>query len=315
MLSTQREPVYIIIPVHNRKNITLKCLETLQQNGDLDKYHVVVVDDGSTDGTSEAIQSLYPDITVLTGDGNLWWTGAIKKGMEYAYYQGAEYFIWLNDDCLVTKRSLSNLISFCRENPNAIVGCQGFETDDQNAIAFGGKYKTWKGYFLQKFPKDKVVNCDMLSGNLVCIPRCTVSEIGFPEPSALPHYGGDTLFLTRARKAGYSIFVDTKYPIYNISGEPKLAPNRWLFREGHPLIIFNLLFNPQSLLHWKVWFLLAWKDYFLLGILLFIINYLRSILVPVLAISILRFLPLSIRKQLSSWKENIVFSKTQTIES
>jgi glycosyltransferase involved in cell wall biosynthesis len=52
-----KEPIHIIIPVHNRKAITLKCLETLQNNGDLDKYHVIVVDDGSTDGTSLAIQS------------------------------------------------------------------------------------------------------------------------------------------------------------------------------------------------------------------------------------------------------------------
>ena len=80
-----KENVYIIIPVHNRKEITLKCLDTLKQNGDLDKYYVIVIDDGSTDGTSEAIQSLYPDVIILTGDGNLWWTGAIKKGMEYAY--------------------------------------------------------------------------------------------------------------------------------------------------------------------------------------------------------------------------------------
>ncbi|MFP3345185.1 glycosyltransferase, partial [Halomonas sp. SIMBA_159] len=85
-----------IIPVHNRKNITLKCLETLKQCGDLDRYYTIVVDDGSTDGTSEAITNLYPEVTILTGDGNLWWTGAIRKGMEYAYERGAEYFIWLN---------------------------------------------------------------------------------------------------------------------------------------------------------------------------------------------------------------------------
>ena len=39
-----KENVYIIIPVHNRKAITLQCLNTLKNNGDLDQYHVVVVD-------------------------------------------------------------------------------------------------------------------------------------------------------------------------------------------------------------------------------------------------------------------------------
>jgi glycosyltransferase involved in cell wall biosynthesis len=308
----QREPIYIIIPVHNRKNTTLKCLENLQKSGDVQKYYIVVVDDGSTDGTSQAIQSLYPEVTILQGDGNLWWTGGIKKGMEYAYQQGAEYFIWLNDDCLVTEKTLSDSIEFCKKNPNSIVGCQGFEEKDNTTLAFGGKYQTWKGYNLQVFPKDKVSPCGMLSGNLVIIPRKTIDLIGFPEPNLLPHYGGDTLFLIRARKAGYNLFVDTRHSLSNISGEPKLAPNRWLFKDGHPLVVFNLLFTPQSLLHWKVWFWLAWEDYFLLGILIFIANYLRFILIPVLMVSLLRYLPLSTRNKLSSWKKQIITSEIKT---
>jgi GT2 family glycosyltransferase len=309
----QREPVYIIIPVHNRQQITLKCLETLKQNGDMDRYYIVVVDDGSTDGTSEAICSLYSQVTILHGDGNLWWTGGIKKGMEYAYQQGAEYIIWLNDDCLVTEKTLSDSIEFCQQNPNSIVGCQGFEEKANTTLAFGGKYKTWKGYNLQSFPKDIVSPCDMLSGNLVVIPRETVARIGFPEPSLLPHYGGDTLFLIRARKAGFNIFVDTRHFLYNISGEPKLAPNHWLFQEGHPLVVFNLLFVPQSLLHWKVLFLLAWEDYFLLGVLVFIVNYLRFVLIPVLAISVLRLFPLSVRHRLHYWKSQITASEVNAI--
>ena len=56
MIGMDKENVYIIIPVHNRKAITLQCLNTLKNNGDLGQYHVVVVDDGSTDGTAEAIE-------------------------------------------------------------------------------------------------------------------------------------------------------------------------------------------------------------------------------------------------------------------
>ncbi|MEL6945455.1 MAG: glycosyltransferase, partial [Bacteroidota bacterium] len=86
--------------MHNRKDITLKCLSRLKALGDLTRYSVIVVDDGSTDGTYEEIYESYPTVILLKGDGNLWWTGAIRMGMEYAYKQDADYIIWLNDDTL-----------------------------------------------------------------------------------------------------------------------------------------------------------------------------------------------------------------------
>jgi len=72
-----KQAFYIIIPVHNRKSLTLACLENLKTNGDLQKYQVIVVDDGSCDRTSEEVTANYPEATILKGDGNLWWTGAI----------------------------------------------------------------------------------------------------------------------------------------------------------------------------------------------------------------------------------------------
>jgi glycosyltransferase involved in cell wall biosynthesis len=52
---TLNKSVFILIPVHNRKTITLACLEALEKNSDLERYQVVVIDDGSTDGTGQAI--------------------------------------------------------------------------------------------------------------------------------------------------------------------------------------------------------------------------------------------------------------------
>jgi GT2 family glycosyltransferase len=305
-----KEPVYIIIPVHNRKQITLQCLENLDKCGDLQRYHMVVVDDGSTDGTTEAIHSFYPDVVVLPGDGNLWWTGAIKKGMEYAYQQGAEYFIWLNDDCLVSDRAIQDLVSFSRQSDRSIVGCQGYELNNPEIIAFGGKVKNWKGYQIVNFPKDRVSKCDLLSGNLVCIPKPVVDKIGYPDPNILPHYGGDSLFLIRARKAGFKIFVDSRNSVFNIFCQSNLAPKQWLFQEGEPLAIIKLIFIPQSLYHRNVWLILELNDNLLIGIFLFLYKYTFYILLPICLISFLRFLPISIRKKLSSIKR-LTLEKTE----
>ena len=304
---TQKEPVYIIIPVHNRKQITLKCLENLKQCGDLQRYYTVVVDDGSTDGTSEAIDALYPEVTILSGDGNLWWTGAIKKGMEYAYQQGAEYFIWLNDDCLVIPNTLKKLVTFCSDNLNSIIGCQGVNQHNHEQIDFGGKIRKWGNYIMINCPNGKILECDMLSGNLVCIAQAVIKKIGFPQPDLVPHYGGDSLFLILARKAKFKIFVDSRDEIFNISGESKVAPQHWLLQDGKPDEIIKLFFAPYSLYSWRVWLTLNREEYgILLGTLSFMIYYGIRFAIPITLITILRFLPLSLRYQLSDIKRKLI---------
>lgn len=285
-----KDIVYIIIPVHNRKNITLNCLTQLKASGDLARYYAIVVDDGSTDGTTEAIQNLYPEVTVLRGDGNLWWTGAIKKGMEYAVKQGAEYLIWLNDDCQFSEGTIANLVNCSQNYQGAIAGCQGFELNQPTQIAFGGKRKTWKGYRFINAPSGEIIPCDLLSGNLVCIPRAVITQIGYPTPHITPHYGGDSLYLIRAKKAGFSLLIDARSAVFNHPGESKLYPTSWLIVEGEPLKILKLVFVPQSGLSWRVWWNLNLQSYSYWGVFMFLKKYLF-----ILVITIIRFLPISFR--------------------
>src|SRR5688572_16741369 len=107
-----KQPVYLIIPAYNRRAVTLSCLAALSEAGDLARNHVVVVDDGSTDGTSEAIRSQYPDVHVLPGSGELWWTGAIVLGMRYALAEGAQQIVWLKDRKSTRLNSSHSQISY-----------------------------------------------------------------------------------------------------------------------------------------------------------------------------------------------------------
>jgi GT2 family glycosyltransferase len=175
-----KENVYIIIPVHNRKAITLKCLDILRQNGDIDKYYIVVVDDGSTDGTSEAIKSLYSDVIILAGDGNLWWTGAIKKGMDYAYKHGADYFIWLNDDCYPQKQTICKILALSKNNKNWIVSAQSIDPDT-GETSYGGLTIRHRFIELIKCTNSTRIECDCFNGNLVCFPKHIIDTIGYPD--------------------------------------------------------------------------------------------------------------------------------------
>lgn len=228
-----KEPVYIIIPVHNRKAITLKCLETLENNGDLDKYQVIVVDDGSSDGTSSAIQSQYPDVIILRGDGNLWWTGAIKKGMEYAYQQGAEYFIWLNDDCYPQKEAISQLINLCQSNPKIIAGGQCFDPDTLEPSYGGIAIK--KHEFINIYDKQELLlECDGLAGNFICMSKQVIDEIGYPNSFLFPQYYGDVIYTNRSKTMGYKLIVCQKYIALSKNDHPRIS---WL-NPDKPLLTY-----------------------------------------------------------------------------
>ena len=195
-----KESAYIIIPVYNRREITLTCLEGLKKNGDLQRYHLVVVDDGSSDGTKEAITESYPDVAVLTGDGNLWWTGAIALGMEYAYEQGAEYFIWLNDDCLPEPNALPRIVTFMQQHPGTIASASFYSPGATEPVRYSG-FRGRKG---QAASLGEIVEVEGTSGWCVGIPVAVFERIGSPEAKKFPHYAGDSTYTLKATRAGFN---------------------------------------------------------------------------------------------------------------
>ena len=194
--------IYIIIPVYNRKKITLACLKNLKTNGDLQKYHVIIVDDGSSDRTAEEVAENYPEVTILKGDGNLWWTGAIALGMTYAYNQGATHFIWLNDDCLTELNTLELLVDFIQKHPNSIVGAACYEAESGLLVETG-----FKGKIRVKALENEVMDVDGLSGYCVAMSANVFKKIGAPDADKFRQYAGDGMYTLKATRAGFKACI------------------------------------------------------------------------------------------------------------
>lgn len=288
--------VYIIIPVHNRKEITLACLDHLNKIGDLEHYHIVVVDDGSTDGTAAAIQALYPNVKILFGDGNLWWTGAIVKGMQYAYEQGAEFFVWLNDDTLPSKGTLQLLVSKCLESSNKITSAQCYVSTDFKVPTYGGQKKIGLSVKLLYTPPDQILSYDCLSGNLVCLPRSVIKKLGYPPKEKLPHSWADIVYTWEAKQVGYELEV-----LGNARAVCEFNPleEGWATSPIPMRKRWALITSPKSNLYPKAYWNYCKIFYKKLAVLLFLQVYFRLIVFTILR----SFIPLPIIKKVKLAKD------------
>jgi GT2 family glycosyltransferase len=216
VLDDSRQPkgrIFVIIPVHNRKHYTRACLRSLSQQTFRD-FEIIVIDDGSKDGTDEMIESEFPKVVLLRGDGNLWWTRSINMGVEYALAQAVDYIVTLNDDIVLKDNFMEKMIRRAKEHPQSLLG--GVEVDSiTKTPTYGGKIIDWKlatnKSVLDGLTPDKwhgLHEVNHLPGRELLIPAEVFRKIGLFDAKNFPQTVADFDFTYRAYKAGYRIFCN-----------------------------------------------------------------------------------------------------------
>lgn len=238
--------VSIIIPVHNRKLITQKILSQLSlqineyTNSSEDhfviEYQILVVDDGSIDGTSSLIRQEFSSVKIIKGNGNLWWTGAIVKGMEYAIANlKPDYFLWLNDDLILSSSFIRELSLTCYDlyklesqdidnNSSSIFANENLEKNSKGVILGGivmaEKYPDWIAFggikegipvrSVAEFSRQNTKSVDRLSGNIFLFSKKVSESIGLPDCKRFQHYGGDMEYSIRGQKKEFLVLLYNK---------------------------------------------------------------------------------------------------------
>lgn len=289
----------IVIPVHNRRATTLRCLDHLRQTGVLDWARVVLVDDGSTDGTGEAVRTRFPTVHVLPGDGNLWWGGAIRLGMRHAMQAGADFLVWLNDDCLPAPGTLRLLVDHAARTGGVATGWAQTPSGGQ----YGAFRKTWRGLQPVVVAGPGGVQAgDAAAGNCVAFARAVVEAVGLPDAARLPHALLDVDYTLAATRRGFSLDLLGSAVCRNEDNLHSAAAS-WLLDEQSPMVQWKLFFHRQSTYGYRASFRLHWKHWGAWGLGLYARGYLKLALICALrAVLPLRWLRIFYAARSSAWR-------------
>lgn len=205
--------VAVLIACHNRRAKTIGCIEGLLRSQAFDRFRIglYLVDDGSTDGTSEAVYRSFPAAHVIRGDGSLYWNGAMRLAFEAAMQDGGfDYYLWLNDDTIIYEDTFSKLIltaESARSGGRDAVIVGTTQAVLGGSATYGGVVRTswWRPLKFRLLGiSDESRQCDTMHGNCVLIPFRIAEEVGNLD-SKFVHTMGDIDYGLRVRQAGFDI--------------------------------------------------------------------------------------------------------------
>jgi len=135
------QPV-VVVPNWNGEQDLAACLDSVLSQSV--KAHIIVVDNGSVDGSVKLIEEKYPDIELIKHAKNLGYAGGVNAGFRRAIELGAKYAAPFNNDAVADKDWLKHLVDFLDENESyGIATCKVISADGKFLDSTGDLYTTW----------------------------------------------------------------------------------------------------------------------------------------------------------------------------
>lgn len=209
----------ILLTCFNRKDKTLQCLKSLTEVLNVSKdamtFDIFLVDDGSTDGTSEAIAESYPEVKIIKGSGVLFWSGGMRLAWRSALQSRVVYhfFLLLNDDVKLLPNFLNDLMATHRYSLATYMksGIYVSSTKDlaNTGASYGGtivKRNMIRANNIKITPSDKPQLCTMANANILMVTKDVVDAIGILDEN-YTHQFGDYDYTLAASKNNIPVLV------------------------------------------------------------------------------------------------------------
>ncbi len=244
----------IIIPSFNTKNLLKNCLASVFEKTRI-PLEVMIVDNGSTDGTVEEIRNLYPQTNIIQNRQNLGFARAVNQGLERA--QG-RYLLLLNSDTVIQDNAIDKEVNFLETHLEVgVVGCQ-LKNQDGSFQPSGGYLPTlarvffWMSFlddlpFLKKILQPYHVEekefythqryLGWVTGAFFLTRREVLEKVGFFDEKMFM-YVEEVDWCTRVKKTGFKVAFDPSASTVHLKGASTRRGQAGIIEEFQGLVYY-----------------------------------------------------------------------------
>lgn len=248
----------VVISTFNRKSYLkgiIKQLLSQERITDLLIIPVIVVD-GSNDGTYEMLATEFPQIDVVKGNGNWWWTKSVNEGIKFLFeHHHPDYILLLNDDSIIQSDYIKSLMQVAyTAGEDSIIGSISVTDTLPFKVSFSGVKKiNWltlkrQNYYksfelLENLPSTGLFPTYALNGRGTLIRSDIIRSLNLLDEQAYPQYGSDDDLALRAWKKGYKVYVSYDCKVFDRTADTSKGT---AFRRDNPLTFFKSFFTWNS---------------------------------------------------------------------
>ena len=285
MLAGNDPAVFVLVPVHNRREITRRFIACLTEQT-YSPLQIIVIDDGSSDGTADMVKQAAPRAQIIRGDGTWWWSGSMQRGYEWLLRQApaAEDVVLLaNDDIAFEPDFLEQGVNALADSAGVLLGAR-LSSPDSGAVLESGVHADMRRFKFRAARSEAEIDC--LPTRALFLRWGDMRRLGGFHPRLLPQYWADYEYTLRARRLGLRCVTDAKVSIranMDTTGEHDLdaltgwrlmralfsvrTPLNPLYRTSFVLLASPWIWKPVNVLN--VWcraaFRIVWQGVFRLS--------------------------------------------------
>lgn len=224
----------------NGKNVLMDCLSAVREL-EYPIYQIILVDNGSTDGSVAAVKESFPEVTLVEKDKNYGVILARNIGLRTALESPMDYVLLLDNDIIANSSTLRHMIDVAENDPTiGLVGAKLYYYDKPDVLFSAGGYINYTQNIhgnrgqneKDRGQYDRLQEVHSLGFACMLIRRKVLETVGLLDPNYIGYGFGDTDFSMRVRHAGYKIMFCPMAKVWH-KHESSSSNRRYTFRKKY----------------------------------------------------------------------------------